>query len=1244
MKKILLVLPAMLLVLGGCLHRAPQSAPAQDANASLSQPWQSFLSGGKPSALEAKFHAELIREPGNAADAFALARIMLARGEREKALVTAVEGLKNAPGSPLAFLLEGMISSQAFYNSATTKLVRDSLPLLLHEQSLDPQVRFNLHWLALHLAARESDAAGMKRAFQDCGFVPNPWYSKPVTHLARLAFLETWRAEKGELATRKWTSSPLFQTDLRAPLYAVPNDRESTYLMLVPFRVEHKTKALLFFNASLTSRVVLDGRETLFTNDFFNKQPSPSVLQKLQLSPGYHYLLVKLFVASPSDSVHMALLDAKGGALPVQWISSKLPPGPPAASQNLGEARDRFETGFPVSDPRYEAFRALFLRWQGDVARGRLEMERALETHPDCVIWNLWEAGEYLFESDDLPDRVAQSRAESAVNRTLQKDPDCPMALFYRALLKAKNSQGDDDLAILRDLTEKYPTDYRWFLQLASRLEQKRWMYEARTVLNHASSFHPDSPDVDLAWIQFYESIPDREGEWKAIERLSRLRNVFPEKERFYGETGRFKDLHALYLKEIGRLGDRDLQFATKLASLDSRMGEYSSAVQRLDQIRQKDPNNPAPAFFQARCLFLEGKDRQAKALWKKLKQEKPSLFQIDMAEWILGAPLPFQKHHLSLKEVLAQDKVQGPELAPSSLILDQDFTKVEPDGSSIERYHGIVRVNNKSGVDREGEQTLPGQVILSIRTVKPDGTVLEPEAVPEKRTVSMQGLEPGDLIEYEYLTFTPPNRIRKDSYISNQVYLFQDIEKPFHRTQWYFEYPASMDMRFYEQNLPHPAKMLKLEHNLVKDWEFRAMPRLAPEPNTPYKTLFLPMAQAVGGVTWKDLGLFMKNQLVGQFEETPELRRIYDKLLKGAGNRIELLNKIIQFVETEINGEGGQSWQDPTQTVLTRRGNRLQVAATLMKMAGIHYQVLLAEPVPNEVDRDNLPQLGQYGIPVLRVSPGEGTPERYYTLSDPYREPGLLPWFLAGAKAMNMDSNDPWRLVTLPVDLVPWMKASQSEVRTLNTNGDLLIKHTQVLDPDASASLRRSLAKINKDRWKQVFQVALSHQYGNADLEKFSLQNLENMSKPVQWSYTVMIHGFATNVGGRIMVDEPLPPLELGQALASLQSRKLPLSTGSPLYVNEKYTLILPPGWKADYTPPELDLKSSFGRYRLKTVMENGKIVFERHLSLPFQVVWPDRYAAFSRFLNQIDEAESGQLVLSPVKGQQPAAGDGNT
>ncbi|OYW02241.1 MAG: hypothetical protein B7X11_03745, partial [Acidobacteria bacterium 37-65-4] len=57
--------------------------------------------------------------------------------------------------------------------------------------------------------------------------------------------------------------------------------------------------------------------------------------------------------------------------------------------------------------------------------------------------------------------------------------------------------------------------------------------------------------------------------------------------------------------------------------------------------------------------------------------------------------------------------------------------------------------------------------------------------------------------------------------------------------------------------------------------------------------------------------------------------------------------------------------------------------------------------------------------------------------------------------------------------------------------------------------------------------------------------------------------------------------------------------------------------------------LKTPFGSYLLKGRMEGGRLVIERRVEIPYEIVWPDRYQAFAQFLRAIDEAESGQLVL---------------
>ncbi len=1191
--------------------------------------WKDALSGAKAAQMEKSFAAELDAKPADALGAFGLAEAHMANGEREKAVIAAVEGLLKDPGSPASFLLEDIISDEVFFDSATTKLVSDSIPLMLRENGMAPEVRFNLRWLAFRIAARLGDKAARRAAQKAAGFLDAAYFAVSKEDLARLEFLKPTAPEKGDYKGLDWVASTWDTPLVRPPLYQTPDDREYNFYALVPFSVDKNSEAILYLNGATSYSARIDGREVARKDDF-KRQENPTAFVRLSLNAGRHLLLLKVFASGGSDGIHAAMLGENGDALPVilDTAGRFAPPNALSGSKPLGPLEFAFQKEFPKDDSRYGALAGLFDRWLGDVARGRLELEAAASKAPRCLIWNLLIAQAYLFQADDLPVKIAQSRAERAVDAVTATDADCPLAKFCVALIKSASSDSDDDLPILKDLMDAFPDDYRWGLRLASRLQQRGWIVEARDALRQVRSSHPESEEVESAFIGFSAALGDRQAQKEAIGRLSRLRHVEPEMEDYLEATLQAGPLESLIKQEMNDYGDRDLTFAMRLAKVESRAGDCEAAVSELRSILAVDKDNLDASLLLARELFRLGRDQEASDIWDQVKKRRPKTFQIDLARWVLGAPLPFESHHLTLKQVLEEDKTDGPELAPSSLVLDQQFTRIEPDGSSLERYHGVIRVNNKDGVDKEGEQSFRGQVILSVRTVKPDGRVVEPEIIPDKQTISMQGLEAGDLIEYEYLTFIPPNEIKPDSYITPEVFLFQDIEKPFHRTQWRLEYPASMGMRFYEQNLPHPAKDEKEGDLLVKNWEFRAMPRLAPEPNTPYRTLFVPLVEAEGNVTWRDLGEFLKNRLTGTYQVTPELEARYAEAVKGAATPEEKARAIVSYVGKEINTEDGGAWQDPTQTLMTRRGNRIPVACAFFELASVPYKILFAEPIPNRLDRNELPRMDQYTTPIIEVDADPKAPA-YYALESPYRAAAVPPWYLEGARALDVTGAEPWKPCTIPADLRPWKDMTQEETRTLLADGSLLVDHHQSLDPDSSESLRSSLQRVGKDQWDKVLQVALSRQYGNADLLSYDIANFNDAEKPLGWNYNLKVLSFAVRDQDKLTVAEPLPRLNLSQSLASLKERTLPMTTGGFMFMNQTVVFKIPAEAKSGYSPPSLDLETPFGSYHLKTVVAGNVITFTRKVNIPFEVIQPAQYPAFADFLRKIDAAESGQMVV---------------
>jgi len=1189
--------------------------------------WAAYLDGAPLEEVTDRFREE-IGAGSDAGTYCGLAHVLRLQGQRRESVLALAEGLRSDPSGPLAFLLADQVDEESGFSRGTDRAIFDLLSDLEGRTDVDPHVRYRLIRLEYNLALRSGDIEKIRRAERACGFFEGAFFSEPESRLTYLAFLDR-RGAPGRADSETWTHETNHGPQVRPSAVRLEEDTENLYHGVSAFEVRRPAEALLYTSGWGSHRIFLDDRLVL-ERESFDDQPVPSGIHRVHLSAGLHRISFTVHAQWPREGISLALLDANGSGLDVRpVVNPERAWSPTAASRLKGRLEPRFETGFPRDDSRRKAFEALWLRWEGDGAAARLMMEEAALASPRAVPWNMWAARLYLFESDDLPDKIAEARAERALDNVLSVAPECPLALYFKSLLIGVQSENGDDLAILRRLAQEVPEDPQWSLELARSLMEHGWAWQAREVLEATSTYHPESPQILSDWVSYFAQIPDRNAQREAIERLESFGFMGHEWAAYYRATGDADSLIPLLEHMAAIFGDRDMDFAQQIAEATLEAGDFETARDRFKNILESAPRHQGAALGAARCAFMLGDDAEGWRILRDLKARIPHAFHVDLLEWLYGKEFPFEEHSLDLETVLAEDAADGPEEAPSSLLLDQMLTGVQEDGSSIERVHTVIRINDKSGVDREGEQALRGQVILQARTVKPDGTILEPEQIPEKQTLSMPGLEPGDLVELETIVFQSANRIRENTYITPSVFLFQDIDRPFHRTQWRIEYPAGMDMEFLQQNLPREGVFTREGSRKAANWDYRSMPRIAPEPLAPHRLHFVPLVEAVGGIGWKDLGMYLKDNLTGSFRKSPELRRVYREVMEGVGEtERDRIDAILEFVFDAIDGEGEGTWQDPTQTLLTRQGSRIQVAGAFLDLAGIRWEMLLAEAIPNRVPAVDLPRLGQYGISLLRITL-KGEEPGYYMLSSPYRKPGVLPWYLQGAHALNISSDTPWRTIVLPEDFSGWMDPLEREERTLGASGDLHLSHTQELDPDSQEAFRSAFHKISRDEWGKVIQITLSKEFGNLDLHDFDLGGVSDPAAPFQWDYEITLKGYAPPEEDRMVLHQPIPSLQVSRALASLEERRLPMAPASPYFMNQEYVLHLPEGARTEYRLPNAVIETRFGSYRIETTREGNTFVFRRRLHIPYQVIRPEAYQAFSDFVESVDRAEAGQMVV---------------
>src|SRR5262249_24393991 len=123
----------------------------------------------------------------------------------------------------------------------------------------------------------------------------------------------------------------------------------------------------------------------------------------------------------------------------------------------------------------------------------------------------------------------------------------------------------------------------------------------------------------------------------------------------------------------------------------------------------------------------------------------------------------------------------------------DRTITRALPTGARLTLTHNLIRIETKAGVERWGEvQIPPGAEVLTLRTIKPDGSTREPEEIAEKQTVSAPDLVPGDTLELEYLEAAAPPAALPGGFLGERFY-FSSFDAPLDRTEYVLATPAGM-------------------------------------------------------------------------------------------------------------------------------------------------------------------------------------------------------------------------------------------------------------------------------------------------------------------------------------------------------------------------------------------------------------------------------------------------------------------
>lgn len=845
-----------------------------------------------------------------------------------------------------------------------------------------------------------------------------------------------------------------------------------------------------------------------------------------------------------------------------------------------------------------------------------------------------------LVRSDaETPDRIARSRALADLSLALGKDPALLRARLAAASLQRESERYAEAGQELDRAALGLPEVPVQVLLARARLVEAQG--NAARSLSLAREALAREERCDARMLVF--ELVRREGAQAEARKLAESlqgcaggRGILVSLLREAGELARAEQLLRL------AAAARPAQVARReqLADLLLARKKEAEAASVLREAAALSPRNPEPLRRLAGILDATGDREAADEVRARALRLAPGDLQLRRqlasarGETLLAWS---QRDGLSLARRPPLALPPGEAQPSAELLLDHGAVQVFDDGGAVERVHSVARVLNKRGIARFGEVQLPSDAeILELRTLKADGRVLEPEAIPGKDAISMPGLEPGDAVEVDYLRGVSPRGPDLPGF-SLGPFFFRDEETRLAESTYEIRAPEGSGLEIDAHNLGAVPGVVRADGEARFSFSARDVRPTPAEPSAPPEVETLPWVQAGAGSGEAALVASMADWVLLRARPSHAV----DALARdaGSGTPRSKAERIAAAIAQAVRGRStGSDFSAPAAHVLALgRGNRLLPLQAALRSAGIRSHIALVRPFGADPAPYRFPRGDRFTYAVLRVELPEGPA-----------------WVDPSLRLAPFGQLPPWARGQ-PAWLLPEPGEAPVQVRTPGEPtlpggadgpgaGDgraLAFELSLSADGSASgtgrdehrgfdaATLKDTLERLGQDERKQAVEAMLGRALRGVELDRLTAEGEGEGGGAATLVYA--LHGgLARKDGAALQLPASIFPARLRRRWAKKAERALTLLVDQPESTDVQSTIALPAGMHLRAAPAPIALETPFGRYAWEAREEAGSVRVRETLRLPQQRIAPQLYPGFAAFARAVDEAQERELRIS--------------
>jgi len=1224
----------------------PLRAAAASAEAGSSDPqtlalagWSALFDGADPARAAQLAERAIEQAP---ADPWArLLRAELARRDLEPRaevdeLLRLIEG---APAHPLAMVAAGRLPGFARRSPDLDADIVGRVGPLLEDARVGGELRARLRGVmrVVHLGESVAAAAPFVEGsgLVTAGSVVGPfsdWHALEARKVFGPEEPAAVRAAWGDRALRPF-SFPSGTLSLRGE----ESDGDVYYVLTVADVASAGRYAVrLVTSAPTTAAIFVDGTPVVERVGFAGPAGTQAA-QAIELAAGRHLIAVRIVRGRGTGDAWVGIAPADGSPARIAYRAAQPGDAPGVAPRLVDDPALRLGTDAGTLAARLveEAgtvgiYAAAIDSSRRDPQAARQLVDRGL-AHAPAALPLLALRAELLEADATLPQKIAQARAAADWEAVLAKDPAWGRALLAGASILTDAGRHDDALARLDALAKAVPGSTAPALARARVALARGFDAEALAL---ARGLAEKGSDRCAAWSILFDlsrradAVADTD---RAVEALAACGDGRVRLASHRASRGATAEAIAL-ARQILEDDPQDAGAAMRLADLLASTGALREAVQLVERQEAFWPRNAWLPRRRAELLERMGEPADAQAA----RARALSLFGGDLALRRMqslaagGGDVLEDVDRDGLALVRAFERAPRQFDSPAVLLLDFGAVEVYEDGSYVEKVHTLAKVLDKRGIDEFGEVHLPaGAEVIHLRTIKPDGRILVPEAIDGKESISLPGLAVGDYVEQEYVVARGARSSALPGW-SAAPFFFRTSGVPMLESTYVVRARKEAGLEVDVHNGMEGAAIEEKDGWRTVTLRRTDVPALLPEPVSPAQREFLPWAQVGAGADETRLFPLFADNLAGAAAPTLEVQR-WARDAAGAvksGDRAAVVRALYERSMQEVEGNERGYGSSASEILARRRGNRTVLLKAALASLGIEARYAAIRPFEADPAPYRFPEGDRWGYMalVVRPEPGDGWI---------WLDPGMR-WAPFGTLAPGARGATAWILpepgetaaqrTTAPQD--DGQRGRDTEMRlVLGADGALHGEGVERYLGFDGAAARNGLEQMDDARRQQAIEASLARVFPGLSLDSLAI---ENEASGIAVRYAFSVPAFARDLGdGRQLVRIDAFQANLGRRFLARGTRETPLLVANPDRARISLQLELPEGTVVERGVEAAREFGPFGDYKRDVAFDGRVLAIRESLDMHRARVAPEQYADFANWVSAVDRAQSVELVV---------------